>query len=220
MGNIIGNKYNKLTVLNFEKKELRKNRWRYFYKCQCECGKIVVVNRDNIVSGKTKTCGCSRKEVNIKHNLCHSRIYKIYNDMKKRCYNENSKSYKSYGERGIIICKEWLNDFINFYNWSIKNGYADNLSIDRIDVNGNYEPNNCRWATQKEQANNTRRNRYLTYKGETHTISEWSDIFNLKSGTIRARLAHGYTPEQALEMPINKYNKIKNLKNKYKTGSY
>ena len=140
--------------------------------------------------------------------------------MKKRCYNENSKSYKSYGERGIIICKEWLNDFINFYNWSIKNGYADNLSIDRIDVNGNYEPNNCRWATQKEQANNTRRNRYLTYKGETHTISEWSDIFNLKSGTIRARLAHGYTPEQALEMPINKYNKIKNLKNKYKTGSY
>ena len=220
MKNIIGNKYNKLTVLNFEKKELRKNHWRYYYKCKCECGKTTIVERDNIVSGKTKTCGCSRSEAKTKHNLCHSRIYKIYNDMKKRCYNKKSKSYKNYGERGIVICKEWLNDFMNFYNWSMENGYADNLSIDRINVDGDYEPSNCRWATQKEQANNTRRNRYLTYKGETHTISEWSDIYNLKSATIRARLAYGYTPEQALEMPINKYNKIKNLKNKYKTGSY
>ena len=115
------------------------------------------------------------------------RISKIWSDMRYRCNNKNCNIYKNYGGRGIKVCEEW-NVFENFYNWSIENGYSDNLSIDRIDVNGDYEPSNCRWATYTQQLNNTRRSTYITYKGETHTISEWARIKDLEPRLICERL--------------------------------
>ena len=118
--------------------------------------------------------------------------------MKYRCYYQNHPSYKNYGGRGITVCQEWLDDFMNFYNWSMANGYSDELTIDRIDVNGNYEPNNCRWATRKEQQNNMRNNVFLEANGERHTISEWSEITGINRSTISNRLRRGKSIKEAI----------------------
>ena len=124
--------------------------------------------------------------------------------MKNRCYNQNCQNYSDYGGMGIKVCDEWLNDVTAFYNWAINNGYADNLTIDRINVNGNYEPNNCRWATDVEQANNRRNSHFLTYKNETHTLSEWSKITGICRGTLLMRLRRGLSAEQTLTTPLRR----------------
>nr|DAU47960.1 MAG TPA: hypothetical protein [Caudoviricetes sp.] len=149
--------FGKLTVLNtFE----RRNKYIYWL-CRCECGKQKYIRSDHIRYKKIKSCGCFEEEArrkgnNKSHNLSKTRLFKIFQGMKKRCYNERNNAYKNYGGRGISICPEWLNDFVSFYNWALSHGYADNLSIDRIDVDGNYEPSNCRWVDAKTQANNRR----------------------------------------------------------------
>lgn len=146
------------------------------------------------------------------------RLNNIYNDMKKRCYKPYCKAYKHYGARGITVCEEWLNKervviayrnnatkgYLAFKKWALENGYSDNLTLDRIDVNGNYEPSNCRWATNKVQANNTTRNHWLTYKGETKTMQQWCDIFYLNKSTVRNRIKKGWSVEKALTTPVKK----------------
>lgn len=121
------------------------------------------------------------------HGKHGTRIYSIFSDMKTRCYNKNYKKYKNYGGRGIKICDEWLNDFQSFYSWAMSNGYKDNLTIDRIDVNGNYEPSNCRWITIEEQQNNRRETIRVTYKNVTRTLSQWGEILNINRKTLWAR---------------------------------
>lgn len=118
--------------------------------------------------------------------------------MNERCYNKNNKRYKDYGGRGIKICDEWLKDNTRFFNWALNNGYNDNLTIDRIDVNGNYEPNNCRWTTLQQQNRNTRRNRYFTINGVTKCLKDWCTHYNVPCNTVRYRLKQGLTIEQAL----------------------
>ena len=129
--------------------------------CKCKCGNERIVRGSDLRLGKSKNCGCVNKarfkKIIFKHGLDGTRINRIYWGMKARCYNKNYHKYPNYGARGIKICDEWKNDFMAFYNWAINNGYADNLSIDRINNDGNYEPSNCRWATAKQQANNTRK---------------------------------------------------------------
>lgn len=165
--------------------------------CKCSCGNLTRVTSNNLQNGSTMSCGCYSKKVlaqsRVKHGMHNSRIYNIYICMKERCYNPNSKSYLEYGGRGIEICDEWLGEsgFQNFCSWAFTNGYEEKLTIDRINVNGNYCSENCRWTTRKVQNNNTRRNRVIQYNGESHSVSEWVEITGINRSTLVTRLNKG-----------------------------
>ena len=134
----------------------------------------------------------------------NNREYRIWQNIKRRCYYQKHNRFKYYGARGITMCEEWKNNFKSFLNWSLANGYRDDLTIDRIDNNGNYEPSNCRWVTYKEQCNNTSRNKYITFNGKTMTMAQWSRELGLKPSTIPTRLSRGWTIEKTLSTPNNK----------------
>jgi hypothetical protein len=132
------------------------------------------------------------------HKMSYTRIYKTWMGMKSRCAYEKDKHYLNYGGRGIKVCDEWQNNFSTFYEWAMANGYSDNLTIDRVDVNGNYEPNNCRWVDRKTQANNRTNNKVIEYRDEMHTLAEWSEILGVKYETLAARLnKYKWSVEQA-----------------------
>ena len=159
---------------------------RIAWECLCECGRKFITIGKDIKSGHTLSCGCYCRDKNSSirtHGDSNTRLYHIYNGMKARCYNSNDKRYIDYGFRGIFVCDEWRNSYKTFKAWAIQSGYSDNLTIDRIDVNGDYEPTNCRWANSIEQANNTRRNHLLEYGGETKTMAEWAKIKNMPYST-------------------------------------
>lgn len=132
-----------------------------------------------------------------KHGLSKTRLHTIWHSMYCRCNYPTTNGYKNYGGRGIKICKEW-SDFVNFYNWAIKNGYSDNLTLDRIDINGDYEPANCRWETHKNQSNHKSNNVYYSFEGETKTAKQWCDKFKINPTTFHDRIKRGWTIEQAL----------------------
>lgn len=196
----IGEKYGMLTIIGLP---YVRNQHPYVV-CRCDCGNEKIIQIYNLLAKKNMTvsCGCLKESKKILENLEkkeHIRLYKIYHGIKTRCYNTKAIEYKNYGSRGIIMCKEWKNDFKNFYQWALKNGYKDNLSIDRIDVNGNYEPSNCRWVTMEVQANNRRNNRKIEYNGEVHNICEWANIINVKHNTLCMRLdKYHWSIEKAL----------------------
>ena len=201
--NHIGEKHNRLTII----KQVAHRNSGPRYLCQCECGNRLEVNYHDLLKpyGGTKSCGCYRKERVTKHGHTNSRIYRIYAGMKSRTSNPNFPEYKNYGGRGIRICEEWEKSFNAFYEWALKNGYSDNLSIDRIDVNGNYEPSNCRWSTSSEQMNNTRRTIFLTYRGQTRPIKEWAKRIGVNHATLYARVCvYGWDAEKALTTPIRR----------------
>lgn len=188
-------------------------RYRTYYLCKCDCGKIVEVRCDQLTRGIAKSCGCLQREITglinkgkstatLTHGLSHSRLYKVFRNMKTRCYNPNSHDFKNYGGRGITICDEWLNDFTAFYDWSLRNGYNDTLTIDRIDTNGNYTPDNCRWTTYYVQSRNKTNNKWITYKGETKCLEDWAKTKNLTSSKLKQRLElYGWSLEKSLETP-------------------
>lgn len=133
-----------------------------------------------------------------------TRLGRIWNNMKKRCYNERHESYKYYGAKGVIVCDEWLHDFDAFKSWAMAHGYQDDLTIDRIDINGNYSPDNCRWVSPKGQARNRSSNHLITYNGITLSITEWAERLNMNIKTLTRRLNFGWSIEQALTIPVNK----------------
>ena len=175
-----GKRFGMLTII---KRVENANAWKTQWLCKCDCGTEKVIRGNDITTGKTISCGCfglkKRNEASTTHGMSKTRMFRIHNLMKDRCSNPHNPHYKYYGGRGITVCDEWKNDFMNFYNWAIDNGYSDELTIDRVDNNGNYEPNNCRWATTKQQANNTSRNRIVEFNGEIHNIKEWGEILGL-----------------------------------------
>lgn len=138
-----------------------------------------------------------------KHNQSHSRLYFIWQNMKDRCTNQNNKNYKNYGGRGIEVCDDWLKSFDSFSLWAKETGYKDNLTIDRINVNGNYEPNNCRWLTKREQQSNKTNNVKLTYDNETHNITEWANILGISRNNIYQRIKRGWNVADSLRNEIN-----------------
>lgn len=195
---ITGQKFGRLTALhrlhNYHKKGT-------YWLCVCECGNLKECFIGNLRSGAIKSCGCLHDEGNNKkHGQCGTRLYRIWKSIKQRCHKNYNKNYKNYGGRGIVVCDEWCNNFQLFYGWAMANGYNDNLTIDRIDVNGNYEPSNCRWATMKQQNNNRRDNKYITIDNVTKTLTEWCEFYNLNYKMVCARLYKGQSIEQALEM--------------------
>lgn len=183
-----GQKYNKLTLLFPTKPAVFNGRKHgFYYMCLCECGNQKEIWSNSVVSGKTKSCGClnkSKPSNNITHHKSNTKLYHIYKGMKSRCYNTKNKAYPYYGARGIHICEIWLgkDGAKNFIEWAETNGYKEGLSIDRIDVNGNYEPNNCRWVTHHEQMFN--RSNSIVLEGVN--ISEYVS----KTGIISRKTAY------------------------------
>lgn len=197
---MIGKTFGRLTVLSECKQ--RNKHGKIVYKCECECGNIVYAHGHLLRNGGVKSCGCLLKENmskgRVTHGKSYTRLYHILKGMKDRCYRTNYKYYKHYGGRGIRVCNEWLDDFMNFYNWAMNNGYRDNLSIDRIDNDENYSPDNCRWVDQKTQNNNKRDCVYLKYDGKTQTITQWADELKLNRSTMYMRHRNGWNTKEIL----------------------
>lgn len=198
---LTGQRFGRLTVIN--KVLSHGNSKSIYWLCECDCGNEIEARGSALVSGHTKSCGCylSDKiaEQNFKHGGFGTRLYSIWSGMKKRCYDTEDKDYKNYGGRGISICDEWREDFNSFQEWALNNGYQENLSIDRIRVDSNYEPSNCRWANAIEQSNNKRNNRLITVANKTMTLAMWARERNINPHTIQSRLRSGWSDLEALE---------------------
>lgn len=182
--NLLNQSFGNLTVISeYRKPNQKKAHWL----CQCICGNTTIVTTSDLKRGHTKSCGCLKLKNNNKtsrKSVKSNRQYNIWQGMKSRCFQPTNKDYKNYGGRGITVCNEWKDNFMAFYEWSIANGYSDNLTIDRIDTNGNYEPSNCRWVDIKTQERNRRNNLYIT---ETKSLSEWCEILNYPYGKAKQR---------------------------------
>lgn len=176
MDNLEGQQFGKLTVIKKAYEREYKGKKRTMWLCRCECGKECYVTTSNLTSGNTKSCGCMKIEKLKKratHGMSRSRLYRIWHGIKDRCFNPHNKKTHRYMGRGITVCDEWLK-FENFYKWATENGYDDTLTIDRIDNDGNYCPENCRWASNDVQQNNRCTNHMVTYNGETKSLKDWS----------------------------------------------
>lgn len=178
---------------------------RALWECRCDCGNTTYVTSGDLRQNNTKSCGCQKNKGRLSHGDAkgpYNRLYGIWAAMKARCTNPNNTSFPNYGARGVTVCEEWK-EYIPFKKWALKNGYAENLTIDRIDVNGSYSPSNCRWVTYKTQSNNTRRNRFLTANGKTQTVSEWSKETGIPCRTISARInVLGWNEADAVNRPL------------------
>ncbi len=212
--NLIGKRFERLIVI--ERSENIKE--RVAWKCQCDCGNTKIVTSQDLKHKKVKSCGCLRKETacinnrkTIKHNKTNTRLYRIWQGIKSRCYYNKNLEYKNYGARGIKICDEWLHDFMNFYDWAMQNGYKEELTIDRINVDGNYEPNNCRWVTYRIQENNRKNNKIIEYKNKKYTLSQLSDFLKIPYATLSWRIKNNWKEEDLTLKP--------NLSNKYKRNN-
>lgn len=207
---LIGKNFGYLEVINdLGSDPVRGAKWL----CRCKCEREIVAYSGPLLSGHTQSCGCRARDLNSKrmrkvkttHGNSQSRLYKIWCSMKDRCYRKNSTGYAYYGGRGIQMCDEWKADFTVFSEWAFANGYKETLSIDRIDVDGNYSPENCRWATVKQQGNNRRSNKVIVIDGISHTLMEWCEIYAAPYDRVKQRIAKlGWDAQRALSEPAFK----------------
>lgn len=204
---ISGKKYGRLTTLEY----VGSSKWL----CECDCGTQKIIRKDSLIQGKSKSCGCLHKENaaaqirerSVKHGDFGTKLYGVWAAIKRRCYNQNSRYYHEYGGRGITVCDRWKDDYSYFKEWSLAHDYKEGLSIDRVDTNGNYSPDNCRWVSMKEQQNNRRNNIKLAYEGKEYTLRELSDISGISFRTLKGRHERGWSIENMLDpiMHVNKY---------------
>lgn len=213
-GDIIGKRFGGLVVLRrVEDKISPKGYKKPQYVCACDCGNTKVVVKGNLLTGNTTSCGCYKKELDHKRFLKHGyaenpdKLYQKWLSMRDRCFNPKATSYKNYGARGIRVCTEWDN-YISFREWAFANGYKDGLTIDRIDVDGDYEPNNCRFATMKEQNNNRRTTNFHTYNGKTQSEMKWAEEYGISYGALKTRLKYGWSFEDALNTPVKPFEHL------------
>ena len=215
---LIGQSFNRWTVIGISDKTNKHYDRYWLCQCSCESKTIREVSELSLIKERSKSCGCYSKEKTTEMNKeraftdkypHYKRIKSIYDGMRKRCYNINKDNYDSYGGRGISICKEWLDNFMVFYNWATNNGYQDNLTIDRINNDGNYEPENCRWATQEMQDYNRRTTIYLTIDGESKTVLEWEKISGLSWSVLWQRYnKSGYRTKEEMFKKLKVVTKI------------
>lgn len=207
----IGKKYNMLTVVGFDKKIYNSRKQAWLWRVKCDCGNVRMCDPRKVIAEKTKSCGCMKstrmKDYNVQHKTVHGgrheRLYAIWHGMKERCYTVGCKDYKHYGGRGIRICHEWVNDYGAFRDWALNNGYADGLTIERIDYNLDYRPANCKWIPLADQATNKRNNLRLEYHGRTWVLSDLCKAKGLKYSTVYRRLhIMGWPIEKAIDTPI------------------
>lgn len=204
--NLVGRVFGRLTVLKQVEDHIQPSgQHQAQWLCECNCSernKIKVIG-SNLKRGNTNSCGCIYKETRQVINKTHGdsqreRLYTIWANMKSRCFNKNNKDYEVYGGRGITICEEWKEDYVAFKEWALSNGYNNNLTIDRINVDKNYSPSNCRWVDMVTQENNRTNNHMLDFNGEYHTVQEWSRITGINASTLYTRLSRGWSVEKTL----------------------
>lgn len=200
---LTGQRFGELTVLHRAENSLsRGTRWL----CQCDCGRETVVFAGNLTRGNTTSCGCTRLAKTSQklrtHGETKTRLYQIWYNMVTRCHNTNDPHFQHYGARGIVVCEEWRK-YENFRDWALSHGYTDSLTIERSDVNGNYHPDNCTWASRKQQANNKRTSRYVEFDGERRTVAEWAEHLGMDSRALWDRLfVQNWSVERALTTPL------------------
>lgn len=207
--NIIGHRNGRLEVTEFVGRYGR----RFYYRCRCDCGNHVVVDNSNILYGRknSKSCGCLNRELITKHGRYLDPVYGIWAAIRDRCGNPNSAGYVDYGGRGIKVCERWQS-FENFYADIGHARPSSSHSLDRIDNNGGYCLENCKWSTWQEQAYNRRSNRFLIYNGETHCLTEWAKLRKLTQLTLRGRLKRNWPLGEALGfIPHPKYVRPKKV---------
>ena len=207
---LTGKKFGRLTAIQYTGKTTEHGH-NAIWLCKCDCGNFVEVSSGNLQTPKFHSCGCYVKErmskLNYKHGGKKERLYMVWTAMKRRCYDPSFTEYENYGGRGIAVCDTFL-DYSQFREWALANGYDQNAdkqmcTLDRVDVNGNYTPTNCRWVPSQIQQNNRRNNIVATYNGETHTLAEWNRIKNFPCDTIGKRIRAGWTFEKAIETPLD-----------------
>lgn len=191
---IVASKYGKLTILKESEYKLHK---RISVVCKCDCGNEIIATINSLRIGNTNSCGCLKIETksNYKNGLRNHQLYVVWANIKQRCLNKRQPKYNYYGGRGINICKEWANSFEVFYNWCLDNNWIKGLEIDRINNNGNYEPNNCRFINRSINMNNTRTNTIIYFNNESKTLAEWAETLNIPYGRLAQRI-------NKLKMPI------------------
>jgi hypothetical protein len=206
---LVGRKFGRLLVIS----DMGTNKkLKSLWGCLCECGNNLIVMGSDLINGNTKSCGCLQREATSKAKTKHgqtrflkvSRAYSCWSEMKQRCLNPNNSQYKDYGGRGIIVCKRWLEKETGFANFLSDMGNPpDMMTIERLDNNGSYSPDNCKWATRKEQGNNKRNNRFLSHEGETRTLSQWADYIGINQDTLGCRLnSYHWSIEKTLSTPL------------------
>lgn len=203
LNDLVGGKYGRLTVIERAGSTVHK---KALWRCRCDCGKEVVVIGSHLLKGNTNSCGCYKSDKTSErmssHKKSKTRLYHIWKNMRQRCENPNKPDYLYYGGKGVIVSESW-SEYSSFEKWALANGYANNLTIDRINVNGNYCPENCRWVTMTEQARNMSRNRIITYKGESHCLSEWGEMLGISAKVLGHRInTYGWSIERAFTTPV------------------
>lgn len=211
---ISGQRFGRLVAICFSGKKNRRNFWKF----RCDCGKEVEINISSVLCGRSTSCGCFHDEVtgslNKSHGESKTRLYQCWRDMKVRCLLKTSKNWRNYGGRGISVCEERLNSYESFRDWSVENGYSDNLTLDRVDVNGNYCPENCRWTDRSVQNRNRRTTVFISLNGETKTEREWLSAIGYKSTSSFSYYKNsGYSNEEILQILMENKNGKRKRKN-------